>query len=77
MLKQDAIDFFGNKSSLAQAAGVRRSAVSQWGDVVPEGRAVRLQIASGGVLVYDPAVYDQHKQDRKEALNHENQSSKG
>ncbi|EAP9802661.1 transcriptional regulator, partial [Salmonella enterica] len=28
MLKQDAIDFFGNKSALAQVAGVERSAVS-------------------------------------------------
>lgn len=36
---------------------------------------MRLQTASGGVLIYDPAVYDQHKQTRKEALNHENQSS--
>ncbi|MEG2041507.1 MAG: Cro/CI family transcriptional regulator [Hafnia sp.] len=75
MLKQDAINFFGNKSSLAQAAGVERSAVSQWGALIPEARAARLQVASGGALVYDPAVYDQHKQDRKEALSHENQSA--
>ncbi|POP42363.1 transcriptional regulator [Superficieibacter electus] len=74
MLKQDAIDFFGNKSNLARAAGVERSAVSQWGEVIPEARAARLQAASHGALVYDPFVYDQHKQARKEDLNHENQS---
>lgn len=40
MFKQDAIIFFGSKSSLARAAGVDRSAVSQWGEIIPEGRAV-------------------------------------
>ncbi|EAC0654432.1 transcriptional regulator [Salmonella enterica subsp. enterica] len=75
MLKTEAIKFFGTRIKLARAASVDPSAVSQWGELVPEGRAARLQAASGGVLVYDPAVYDQHKQDRKEALNHENQPS--
>ncbi|MEM0567576.1 Cro/CI family transcriptional regulator [Salmonella enterica] len=75
MLKTEAIKFFGTRIKLAKAASVDPSAVSQWGELVPEGRAARLQTASGGVLIYDPAVYDQHKQTRKEALNHENQSS--
>ena len=73
MLKQDAIDFFGNKSSLARAAGVDRSAVSQWGEVIPEARAARLQAASGGVLVYDPAIYVRHgRGKRTDEVNHEN-----
>ncbi|EAA7538826.1 transcriptional regulator [Salmonella enterica] len=67
MLKQDAIDFFGNKSALAQVAGVERSAVSQWGELVPEGRAMRLQEASGGVLHYDPKVYDEYRKARRSA----------
>lgn len=75
MLKTEAIKFFGTRIKLAKAASVDPSAVSQWGELVPEGRAARLQAASNGVLVYDPDVYDQHKQDRKEALNHENQSA--
>ncbi|HAU3212781.1 TPA: transcriptional regulator [Salmonella enterica subsp. enterica] len=74
MLTKDALNFFGSKSRVAEAAGVRLQSLYKWGELVPEGRAMRLQAASGGVLVYDPAVYDQHKQDRKEALNHENQS---
>ncbi|EKS4789375.1 transcriptional regulator [Salmonella enterica] len=74
MFKRDAVNFFGNKTKLARAAGVDLSAVSQWGELIPEARAARLQIASDGVLTYDPAVYDQHKQSRKEGLNHENQS---
>lgn len=74
MFKQDAINFFGNKSNLARAAGVDRSAVSQWGKLVPEGRAMRLHNASNGVLTYDPTIYDQHKQSKKDGLNNENQT---
>ncbi|ECC3255673.1 TPA: transcriptional regulator [Salmonella enterica subsp. enterica serovar Enteritidis] len=75
MYKNDAIKFFGTKSRLATAAGVRIQSLYKWGELVPEGRAMRLQAASGGALVYDPAVYDQHKQSRKEGLNHETQSA--
>lgn len=75
MFKTEAIKFFGTRIKLARAASVDPSAVSQWGELVPEGRAARLQAASGGALIYDPAVYDQHKQTRKEVLNHENQST--
>lgn len=75
MLTSQALAFFGSKSRLATAAGVRLPSLYKWGELVPEGRAMRLQTASGGVLIYDPTVYDQHKQTRKEALNHENQST--
>lgn len=75
MLTSQALAFFGSKSRLATAAGVRLPSLYKWGELVPEGRAMRLQTASGGALIYDPAVYDQHKRSRKEALNHENQSA--
>lgn len=48
MLKIDAIAFFGSKTKLANAAGVRLASVAAWGKLVPEGRAMRLQEASGG-----------------------------
>lgn len=75
MLKNDAVNFFGNKTKLANAAGVKPSSVSVWGELVPEGKAMRLQIASGGVLKYDPVVYDQLKEKRRGKVNDENQSS--
>ncbi len=43
MLKVDAITFFGSKTKLANAAGVRLASVAAWGILVPEGRAMRLQ----------------------------------
>lgn len=72
MFKQDAINFFGSKTKVARAAGVGRSAVSQWGLLVPEGKASRLATASGDILKYDPSIYDQHKAKRLKDMNHEN-----
>ncbi|EMM9358425.1 Cro/CI family transcriptional regulator [Klebsiella oxytoca] len=75
MFKQDAINYFGSKSKLAKAAGVSPASVSVWGELVPEKNAMRLQLASGGVLQYDPEVYDQHaKAKRSGEVNHENQA---
>lgn len=75
MFKQDAINYFGSKSKLAKAAGVAPASVSVWGELVPEKNAMRLQLASGGVLQYDPEVYDQHaKAKRSGEVNYENQA---
>lgn len=75
MFKQDAINYFGSKSKLAKATGVAPASVSVWGELVPEKNAMRLQLASGGVLQYDPEVYDQHaKAKRSGEVNHENQA---
>jgi DNA-binding transcriptional regulator YdaS (Cro superfamily) len=57
MYKNDAIKFFGNRVKLALAAGVKPPSVSTWGDLVPEKRAVRLEKASKGALVYNPDLY--------------------
>ncbi len=71
MFKQDAINYFGNKSKLAKAAGVAPASVSVWGDLVPEKNAMRLQLASGGVLQYDPEIYIRYsKAKRSGELNH-------
>ncbi|EHY3482956.1 dicB transcriptional regulator DicC, partial [Escherichia coli] len=54
MLKTDALLYFGSKTKLAQAAGIRLASLYSWkGELVPEGRAMRLQEASGGELQYD------------------------
>lgn len=75
MFKQDAINYFGSKSKLAKAVGVAPASVSVWGELVPEKNAMRLQLASEGVLQYDPEVYDQHaKAKRSGEVNHENQA---
>ncbi len=43
--------------------------------LVPEGRAMRLQEASGGELQYDPKVYDEYRKTKRAGrLNNENHS---
>ncbi|EOW6510833.1 Cro/CI family transcriptional regulator [Cronobacter malonaticus] len=76
MYTRDALKFFGSKSKLALAAGVKLPSIYKWKELVPEARAMRLQTASNGALVYDPNFYDRHaKAKREKELNHENQSS--
>ncbi|UAN38019.1 Cro/CI family transcriptional regulator [Enterobacter asburiae] len=65
MFKSDAVNHFGTNTKVAIAAGVDRSAVSQWKLLVPERCAQRLSDASGGVLVYDKDVYDRHRQSKR------------
>ncbi|MGT7476787.1 Cro/CI family transcriptional regulator [Escherichia coli] len=67
MFKSDVINFYGTKAKVAKAAGVDPSAVSQWQELVPEGRAMRLQEASGGELLYDPKVYDEYRKTKRVA----------
>ncbi|EHD22098.1 MULTISPECIES: Cro/CI family transcriptional regulator [Brenneria] len=57
MLKIEAVNFFGSKTKLAEAAGVSQASVSRWGDVIPERRAARLERITNGALKYDPALY--------------------
>ncbi|WP_168404784.1 Cro/CI family transcriptional regulator [Erwinia amylovora] len=76
MYTRDALKFFGSKSKLAAAAGVKLPSIYKWGNLVPEGRAMRLQTASNNSLVYDPHFYDNPAKSRRDGeLNHENQSS--
>jgi hypothetical protein len=66
MLKALAIQHFGTATALARALNITVQAVSDWGDFVPEGRAYKLQVVTGGLLRVDPSLYDK---DAKEAVN--------
>lgn len=65
MYKIDAVKFFGTNTQVAHAAGVDRSAVSQWKELVPERCAQRLADASNGALIYDKDVYDRYRQAKR------------
>ncbi|MFZ4218695.1 Cro/CI family transcriptional regulator [Enterobacter ludwigii] len=67
MLKSDAVIFFGTHIRIAEAAGVERSAVSQWKELVPERCARRLEEASGGALHFDKDIYDRLKASRRKS----------
>lgn len=57
MRTQAAVDHFGSKTALAKALGITKSAVSFWGEVVPEGRAYQIESVTKRVLRVDPALY--------------------
>lgn len=64
MRKEDVIAYYGDSTKVAVALGIKPSAVYQWGELVPEKRAVRLERMTKGkpqngvVLKYSPALYD-------------------
>ena len=67
MLVSDALKFFsgqdgdcGAQTRLANALKITRGAVSQWGDVVPEGNAYKLESLTKGKLKADPKLYEKH-----------------
>ncbi|WP_354691110.1 Cro/CI family transcriptional regulator [Phytobacter sp. RSE-02] len=57
MLTREAINHFGSKKKLAEAAGVKAPTVYAWGELVPEGKAARLALITEGILKYDPEAY--------------------
>lgn len=56
MKKQDAISHFGSASELARQLSrpgswpITEAAVSQWGEVIPFGRAYQIEVLTGGQL---------------------------
>lgn len=60
MRTKTAIDHFGGKpSELAKALGISPSAVSQWGDVVPELRQLQLEKITKGALKSEAPIQTQ------------------
>lgn len=53
--------------AVARALGITRQAVEQWGEVIPEGAAYKLQIITGGRLQVDAELYRRLKRRRASA----------
>ncbi|KZN15280.1 Cro/CI family transcriptional regulator [Marinomonas sp. TW1] len=57
MHKEKVIRYFGTQQQLAGTLSISKSSVSQWGNVIPEKQALRLEKLTNGVLKYDPKLY--------------------
>jgi len=57
MLKKTVVKYFGNQLKTAGALSLTRGSVSQWGEVIPEKQALRIEKLTNGALKYDPALY--------------------
>jgi DNA-binding transcriptional regulator YdaS (Cro superfamily) len=56
MTKDDAVKFYGSQTKLAQALNIKPSAISQWGEDVPELRAYQIEHLTDGALKVNPVV---------------------
>lgn len=57
MKKTHVINYFKRPSKVAEVLKTTVGAISQWGEVIPEKSAARLEKLTDGDLVYDPKVY--------------------
>ncbi len=57
MFKRDVISHFSRASEVCRVLGLTSGSVSQWGDVIPEKQALKLDRITAGKLQYDPALY--------------------
>ncbi|WP_392385097.1 Cro/CI family transcriptional regulator [Marinomonas primoryensis] len=63
MLKTEVIKHFGKAKLICEALGLSSGSISQWGEVIPETQAFRLERLTNGELKYDPSLYEsKHKQ---------------
>lgn len=61
MTKTDALSYFKSPAAIARRLKITRSAVSQWGAVVPYFAALDLQNMTGGALKVDFDLYERGK----------------
>lgn len=57
MLTKTVFEHFTTKTEIWQKLELTSGAVSQWGDLVPEKQAMKLERITNGALKYDPAMY--------------------
>jgi DNA-binding transcriptional regulator YdaS (Cro superfamily) len=57
MKKLTVINYFGSAQNLAEFLGLHKSAVSQWGEIIPEKQALKLAHLTEGKLIYTPVFY--------------------
>lgn len=59
MYKREVFKYFGNAANTAVKLNIKKSSISQWGEIIPEKRAARLEKITKGKLKYDPSLYMQ------------------
>ncbi|CTW80790.1 Cro/Cl family transcriptional regulator [Escherichia coli] len=57
MRKSDVINYFGGVCKIAEALGIKHPSVSEWPEIIPEGRAYQLEKITNGKLKVDVSLY--------------------
>ncbi|MDY7026625.1 MAG: Cro/CI family transcriptional regulator [Pseudomonadota bacterium] len=63
MKKQDVIKHFGSQTETAKVCGIGKSAVNQWNDIIPMGRALQIERQTNGALKFDESLYQESATD--------------
>lgn len=50
MKTSDVVAYFGSKKKVADALGVGKSAITNWGENVPESRQYQIELITNGAL---------------------------
>lgn len=58
MYKETVINYFGSVKAVADALKIQGPAVSQWGEIIPRGKAFELAALTGGALSVDLSLYE-------------------
>lgn len=57
MTKSDAVQYFDSSvTALADALGIGKSAISNWGDYPPDGRQIQIHHMTDGFLKAEPHI---------------------
>lgn len=62
MFKKTVLKYYKYPKKIADALMISPAAVSQWGEVIPEKNAYRLQEITNGELKVDSAIYRKTKE---------------
>ena len=60
MLKINVVKYYGGISKTAIALGLTHSAVCQWGRVIPERQALKIEKITDKALKYDASFYQKN-----------------
>ena len=58
MKKSTVKAYFGSVTKIAEVLKIKHSSVSQWGEVIPEGRALKLARITNNELAYEEKYYE-------------------
>jgi len=61
MKTKDVIAYFGSQQAVANVCEIHKSAVSQWGEIVPRLRAYQIERLTNGALTVDDSEYSKPK----------------
>ncbi|TBR42181.1 hypothetical protein CBF23_007810 [Marinomonas agarivorans] len=65
MKKTEVLRYFGTQVKLANALGISQASISNWGDIIPEKQALRLEKVTQGALKYDVSFYERKKSTKR------------